>query len=200
MPGGRQGDATWNAFAEIPCQVDSGKKTPGTLSREYRGRWEAGKDTWNTFAGIPCQVGGRKGHLEHCGNTVPGGRQERTPGTLSQEFRGRWAAEKDTWNAFAGIPCQVGGREMPPRTLLREFRARWAAEKDTWNAFAGIPWQVGSRKRHLEHFRGVSVPGGKRGKTPGTLSREFRARWEAKKDTWNTFAGIPCQGSERLML
>ena len=107
MPGGRQGDATWNAFAEIPCQVGGRKghlehfrrnsvaggqqeKTPGTLSRGFRARWEAGKDTWNAFAGIPWQVGGGKGHLEHfCGNSVPGGQQRKTPGTLSQEFRGR---------------------------------------------------------------------------------------------------------------
>ena len=81
---------------------------PGTLSREFRARWKAGRDTWNALAGIPCQVEGGKRHLERfCGNTVPGGRQEETPGTLSREFRARWKAGKATWNAFAGIPCQV---------------------------------------------------------------------------------------------
>ena len=70
------------------------------------------------------------------------------PDTLSRGFRARWTAEKDTWNAFAGIPCQVDGKEghlerfcgdsVPGRqqevlldTLLRGFRARWKAEKDT---------------------------------------------------------------------
>ena len=47
------------------------------------------------------------------------------PGTLSQGFRVRWAAGRDTWHAFVGKPCQVGGRKMPLGTLLREFRARW---------------------------------------------------------------------------
>ena len=58
VPGGRQGDAAWNTFAGIPCQVGSGKsylerfrrntvpggrqgKTPGTLLRENRARWTA---------------------------------------------------------------------------------------------------------------------------------------------------------------
>ena len=59
VPGGRQGDATWNAFAGKPCQVDGREMPPGTLSLENRGRWEAGKDTWNTFAGIPWQVDGK---------------------------------------------------------------------------------------------------------------------------------------------
>ena len=91
VPGGRQGDATWNAFAGIPCQVegrkghlehfagipcqvDSRERTPGTLSRGFRARWTAGSDTWNTFAEFPWQVDSR----------------ERTPGTLSREFRSRW--------------------------------------------------------------------------------------------------------------
>ena len=170
------------------------ERLPGTLLREYRGRWEAGKATWNDFAGIPWQVGGGKGYLERfCGKTVAGGRRERLPGTLSRRFRGRWAAGRDTWNTFAGKPWQVEGREMPPATLSREFRGRWEAGKNTWNAFAGKPWQVGGEKRHLEHFRGDSVPGGRRRRTPGTLSREFRGRWEAGKDTWNAFTGIPWQ-------
>ena len=50
-----------------------------------------GDATWNTFAGIPCQVEGKKCHLERfCEDSVPGGRQEVTPGTLSQENRARW--------------------------------------------------------------------------------------------------------------
>ena len=105
----------------------------------YRGRWEAEKDTWNTFAGIPCQVDGKKRHLTRfCRNSVPGGWQEETPDTLLQEFRARWKAGKDTWNAFARIPCQVGSREMPPGTLSRGFRARWTTRSATWHAFAGI--------------------------------------------------------------
>ena len=43
------------------------------------------------------------------GTAVPGGRQEVTPGTLSQENRARWKARSDTWNAFAGKPWQVEG-------------------------------------------------------------------------------------------
>ena len=128
------------------------------------------------------------------GTTVPGGKREETPGTLSLENRGRWKAGKDTWNTFAGKPCQVEGGEEAPGTLSLEFRARWTAEKRhlehfrwnsvpggrqkdaTWNTFAGILWQVDSRE----------MP-------PGTLSQEYRGRWEAGSDTWNTFAGIPCQ-------
>ena len=98
-------------------------------------------------ARFPCQVDSGKGHLT-CfrGNSVPGGRQGKTPGTL-----------------------------------LRENRARWTAEKDTWNTFAGKPCQVDSGKGHLEHFCRKTVPGGQRKRTPGTLSREFRARWTAKQ-------------------
>ena len=82
---------------------------------------------------------------------------------------------------------------MLPATLLREFRARWEAGKDTWNTFAGKPWQVEGRERHLERFRGKTVAGGRRERTPGTLLREFRGRWAAGKATWNDFAGIPWQ-------
>ena len=140
---------------------------PGTLSQENRGRWTAGKATWNAFAGIPCQVGGGKGHLERFhGDSVAGGQRERTPGTLSRGYRGKWAVGKDTWNDFAEKPCQVGGREMPSDTLLR-----------------GFPWQVGSKRCYLERFRGDSVPGGRQRRTPGTLLREFRGRWAAGKDT-----------------
>ena len=184
VSGGRQGDATWNAFAGIPWQVDGREMPPGTLSRGFRGRWAAGKNTWNAFAGKPWQVGGKKGYLEHFrGKTVAGGRREETPGTLSRGFRARWTAEKDTWNAFAGKPWQVGSgkgylerfcgdtvaggrRERLPGTILRGYRGRWEAGKATWNAFAGKPWQVG----------GGEMP-------PGTLLRGFRARWTAGKDT-----------------
>ena len=95
------------------------------------------------------------------GTAVPGGRRGKTPGTLLQEFRARWEAGKDTWNAFAGKPWQVEGGEEAPGTLSLENRGRWKAEKDTWNAFAGIPCQVGGRKGHLERFCGDSVPGGR---------------------------------------
>ena len=174
---------------------------PGTLLREYRGRWEAGKDTWNAFAGKPWQVGGGKGHLEHFrGNSVPGGKREGTPGTLSRGFRARWAAGSDTWNTFAGIPCQVEGREghlerfrgnsvaggrrkRTPGTLLRENRGRWAAEKDTWHAFAGKPWQVGSREM-----------------LPDTLSREFRGRWAAGRCYLTRFRGKTVAGGRRERL
>ena len=118
---------------------------------------------------------------------------DETPDTLSREFRARWTTRGATWNAFIGKPWQVGSRKMPPDTLSREFRGRWTAGKDTWNAFAGIPWQVDGRKGHLERFCRDSVAGGRREETPGTLSRGFRARWEAEKDTWNTFAGKPWQ-------
>ena len=144
------------------------------------------------------------------GISVPGGKQDETPGTLSrwfrarweadetpgtlsQEYRGRWEAGKDTWNAFAGKPWQVDDREETPDMLSQENRGRWTVGKATWNAFAGIPCQVGGGKGYLERFRGNSVPGGRRERLPGTLSREFRARWEAEKDTWNTFAGKPWQ-------
>ena len=66
---------------------------PATLLREFRARWEAGKDTWNTFAGIPWQVDDRKCYLTRfCGDSVPGGRQRKTPGTLLRGFRARWKA------------------------------------------------------------------------------------------------------------
>ena len=54
-----------------------------------------------------------------------------------------------------------GGQQ---RRATWKFRVRWAAGKATWNDFAGIPWQAG---------RGEMLP--------GTLSREFRARWEAER-------------------
>ena len=124
---------------------------PDTLSRGFRARWTAEKDTWNAFAGIPCHVDGRKEHLERFrGKTVAGGRQERLPGTLSREYRGRWAAGRDTWNAFAGIPCQVDGREghlerfrgntvpggrqrRTPGTLSREYSATLPGGKFYWD-------------------------------------------------------------------
>ena len=79
--------------------VPGGKRdeTPGTLSRGYRGRWEAGKATWNDFAGIPWQVDGREGHLERFrGDSVAGGQQEVLPDTLSRGYRGRWTARGAT--------------------------------------------------------------------------------------------------------
>ena len=39
VTGGQQGDATWNAFAGIPCQVDGREMPPGTLSQGFRARW-----------------------------------------------------------------------------------------------------------------------------------------------------------------
>ena len=140
------------------------------------------------------------------------------PGTLLRGFRARWTAGSDTWNTFAGIPCQVDGKkrhlehfrrnsvlggrqEETPGTLSQENRGRWTAGKATWNAFAGIPWQVDGGKGYLERFRGNSVAGGRRERLPGTLLRENRGRWEAGKDTWNAFTGIPCQvGSKRCYL
>ena len=82
------------------------------------------------------------------GTAVAGGRQEVTPGTLSREFRARWTAGSDTWNAFAGIPWQVDGRkghlerfrrdsvaggrrEETSGTLSQGFRARWETGKTT---------------------------------------------------------------------
>ena len=144
------------------------------------------------------------------GTAAAGGRQEVLHGTLLREFRGRWTAGSDTWNTFAGIPWQVDGgkrhlvhfcvdtvsggrRKRTPGTLLRGYRARWEAEKDTWYTFAWIPCQVGGGKGHLVHFCVDTVPGGRRKRTPDTLSREFRARWTAGRDTWNAFAGKPCQ-------
>ena len=111
MPGGRQDE------------------TPGTLSQENRGRWKAGQDTWYAFAGIPCQVDGGKGHLERFrGDSVPGGRQDETPGTLSQENRARWAAGKDTWNCQnkntsknqSKSKCQSEGRAGQKRKKERD--------------------------------------------------------------------------------
>ena len=91
------------------------------------------------------------------------------------------------------IMHETSKRSLPPETLSREYRARWTVGKATWNAFAGIPCQVDSGKRHLEHFCRNTVAGGRQEKLPGTLSREFRARWKAGSDTWNTFAGKPWQ-------
>ena len=75
---------------------------------------------------------------------------------------------------------------------------------------------MGSGKRHLEHFCGDSVAGGRREETPGTLSqgfrgrweadetpdtlsREFRARWTTRGATWNAFIGKPWQVGSRKM-
>ena len=98
------------------------------------------------------------------------------PGTLSQEFRGRWTAGKDTWNTFAGIPWQVGGGKGYLERFCGDSVPGGRRGDATWNTFAGIPWQVG----------GGEMP-------PGTLLRGFRARWAAGRDTWNAFAEKPCQ-------
>ena len=139
----------------IPWQVGGGKGDLERFCGDTVAGGRRGDATWNAFAGIPWQVGGGKGDLERfCGNTVAGGRRERRPGTLSREFRGRWAARKATWNAFAGIPWQV---DSGMRHLER-FRGNSVAGgrrgDATWNAFAGIPWQVGGGKGYLERFRG----------------------------------------------
>ena len=105
------------------------ERLPGTILRGYRGRWKAGRCHLTRFRGNSV-AGGRRERLPgtilrgyrgrwkagRChltrfrGNSVAGGRRERLPGTLSREYRARWAAGKDTWNAFAGIPCQVGSK------------------------------------------------------------------------------------------
>ena len=113
-------------------------------------------------------------------------------GTLSQGFRGRWTAGRDTWNTFAGIPCQVGSGERhltrfrrdsvpggrqgkPPDTLSWGYRVRWRRKRTPGTLSQGyrVRWR--------------------RDRTPGTLSQGFRGRWTAGRDTWNTFAGIPWQ-------
>ena len=93
--------------------------------------------------------------------------------------RGRWEADET------------------PDILSREFRARWTARKATWNTLAGIPCQVGSEKCYLEHFHGNSVPGGRQEVTPGTLSREFRVRWEAGRCHLTHFRGNSVSGGRQ---
>ena len=44
-------------------------------------------------------------------------------------------------------------------------------------------WQVGGRMRHLVHFRGKTVAGGRLERTPGTLLQGNCARWEARGAT-----------------
>ena len=63
-------------------------------------------------------------------NSVPGGRRERLLGTLSWEFRARWTAGKATWNAFAGIPCQVDGGKRH----LEHFRRKTVAGRKQGDA------------------------------------------------------------------
>ena len=82
--------ATGKGHLERFCgdSVPGGRQevTPGTLSQENRARWTAERDTWNAFAEKPCQVEGGERHLERfCRDSVPGGRQKRTPDTLSRE-------------------------------------------------------------------------------------------------------------------
>ena len=38
--------------------------------------------------------------------------------------RGRWKAGKDTWNTFAGFPCQVDGGKVLPGTVRIRMRVR----------------------------------------------------------------------------
>ena len=106
------------------------ERLPGTILRGYRGRWAAGKATWNDFAGIPWQVDGGKGYLERFReNSVAGERRgdatwsafagipwqvedrERTPGTLLQGFRARWAAGWDTWHSHSRSKITVSVTE-----------------------------------------------------------------------------------------
>ena len=111
----------------FPWQVGGREMPPDTLSQRYRGKWKARSDTCHAFAGFPCQVGGGMRHLTRfCGKTVPGGRREVTPGTLSQEFRARWKAGRCHLERFRGDSVP-GGRQGDA----------------TWNAFAEIPYQVG---------------------------------------------------------
>ena len=161
------------------------ERLPGTLSRGFRARWTAGKATWNAFAGKPCQVGSGKRHLTRfCRDSVPSGQREETPGTLLRGFRARWAAGRCHLEHFCGKTVAGGRRERRPGTLLRENRGRWEAGRC-----------------HLTRFCGKTVAGGQREGTPGILLRENRSRWAAGKDTWNAFAGIPCQvGSKRCYL
>ena len=127
--------------------MDGGKGYLERFCGDFRGRWSAGQATWNAFAGIPWQVVGKKGYLERFrGDTVAGGRQERLPGTLLRGFRGRWTAGWDTWNAFAGIPCQVGSGMRHLEHFRRKTVAGGQHRRATWNTFAGIPCQVGSGK------------------------------------------------------
>ena len=181
------------------------RKTPATLLRGFRARWEAGSDTWNAFAEIPWQVDGG----------------EETPGTLLQRYRGRWTAEKrhlerfcrdtvaggrrrrDTWNAFTGIPCQVGSEKC----YLEHFHGNSVPggrqEDVTWNAlnaFAGKPCQVDGGKRHLERFRGDSVPGGRQEVLPDTLLREYRGRWTANLSDTGRDSAMKMKIMENLLL
>ena len=106
---------------------------PGTLLQENRGRGTARRDTWNTFTGKPWQVDGRKSYLERFrGNSVPGGRREVTPGTLSREYRARWKAGRCHLEHSRRKTVPGGRQEETPGTLSQEFRARWTAGKATW--------------------------------------------------------------------
>ncbi|MBO8467104.1 MAG: hypothetical protein IAB99_05005 [Bacteroidetes bacterium] len=62
-----------------------------------------------------------------------------TPGTLLREFRGRWKAENDTWNAFAGIPCQVGREKGHLERFRRDSVSGERQGDATWHTFAGKP-------------------------------------------------------------
>ena len=99
-----------------------------------------------------------KGHLERfCRISVPGGKQGKTPGTLSQENRSRWTAGRDTWNDFAGIPWQVGGGKGYLERFCGDSVPGGRRGDATWTDFAGIPCQVDGGKGHLTRFRGNTL-------------------------------------------
>ena len=60
-------------------------------------------------------------------------------GTLSQGFRVRWEAGRDTWHAFAEIPCQVGSGKCHLEHFRRNSVPGGRQEDATWNTFAEIP-------------------------------------------------------------
>ena len=67
---------------------------------------------------------------------------------------------------------------------------------------AGTLWQVDGRKvlpdevSHLERFRGNSVAGGRLERLLGTLSWEFRARWDGGKGHLTRFREVSVPGGD----
>ena len=172
VSGGQQRRATWNTFAGIPWQVgDKRCYLPRFCGNTVAGG-QQGDATWHAFAGIPWQVRGG----------------EMLPGTLLRGFRARWAAGRchlehfcgdsvpggrrgdATWNTFAGIPCQVGGRKSYLEHFCGDSVPGGRRGDATWNTL------VEGREGHLTRFCGDSGPGGRRKRTPGTLLQGFRAR------------------------